>query len=115
MRNIEELEIYRKALEFVSETYLLIKNNRILEKDYSLCDQVKRAVVSVAANISEGYFRSVKQTKNYLEIASGSAHEVITLLTIISNVYHIETIKLRVKYQILARQINAFSSSIEQK
>jgi four helix bundle protein len=112
MRNVEDLEIYRKAIEYVSEIYLLIKKNRILEKDYSLADQLKRAAVSVAANISEGYFRSVKQTQNYLEISSGSAHETITHLVIISNVYSIETKNLRERYLILAKQINAFSSSI---
>lgn len=112
MKNVEDLEIYRKAIEYVSEIYLLIRKNRILESDYSLSDQIKRAAVSVAANISEGYFRSIKQTQNYLAIASGSVHEVTTLLLIVSNVHNIETIHLREKYNILAKQINAFSSSI---
>ena len=115
MRNVEDLEIYRKSIHFVSEIYLLINKYQNLKKDYSLSDQIKRAAVSVSANISEGYLRSIKQTQNYLEIASGSSHEVMTLLSIISNVYRIDTISLRERYLILSKQINAFSSSITRR
>ncbi len=110
MFQIKDLRIYQKALELVKEIYCLIKDNPKLSKDYSLCDQIKRASVSVAANISEGFFRSKKQTKNYLEISSGSANEVVTLLKIIFLVYEINTDKLQEEYTILGKQINSFSS-----
>jgi four helix bundle protein len=74
MFEIKDLRIYKKSLELVKEIYLLIEKNPKLSKDFSLCDQIKRASVSIPANISEGFFRSKKQTKNYLEIASGSAN-----------------------------------------
>ena len=112
MKNIDDLEIYKKSLLFVTEIYVLIRRNKALERDFSLCDQIKRAAVSVAANISEGYFRSIKQTKNYLEIASGSTNEVVTLLIIVSNVFKIDTSQLQTEYRILGKQINAFSISI---
>jgi len=112
MKNIDDLEIYKKSLLFVTEIYVLIRRNKALERDFSLCDQIKRAAVSVAANISEGYFRSIKQTKNYLEIASGSTNEVITLLIIMKNVHEIDTNILQSQYKILGKQINAFSNTI---
>lgn len=112
MKNINDLEVYNKSIAFVTEIYLLIRKHKILEKDYSLCDQIKRASVSVAANISEGYFRSIKQTTNYLEIASGSTNEVVTLLIIVNNVYKIDTSYLQSEYIILGKQINAFSFSV---
>ena len=108
---VDDLVIYQKALELTTKIYRLIEANSLLKKDYSLCDQIKRASVSIATNISEGYFRSRKQTKNYLEIAAGSTNEVITLLKIINKVYNIKTDSLQDEFIILCKQINSFSSS----
>ena len=83
MKNLENLTIYTKAIELVKRVYVFIGNSPSLKRDYSLCDQIKRAAVSVPCNIAEGYFRSIKQTHNYLEIASGSTNEVVTILKII--------------------------------
>jgi len=111
MKTLDNLIIYSKALYLVKRIYHLINNSQILKKDYSLCDQIKRASVSVVANISEGYFRSRKQTKNYLEISSGSSNETVTLLKIIFMIYQIDTKELQNEYIILGRQINSFSKS----
>lgn len=110
MFKIKDLRIYQKALALVKKVYDLIKENSKLGRDYSLCDQIKRASVSVPANISEGFFRSRKQTKNYLEIASGSTNEVVTILKIINLVYEAKTDNLQEEYVILGKQINSFST-----
>lgn len=111
MGKLNNLTIYKKSLILVKEIYDLIKNSPGLSKDFSLCDQIKRAAVSVPANISEGYYRTSKQSKNYLHIASGSANEIITLLEIITLVYKINTSKLQEEYEYLAKQIMSFSKS----
>lgn len=111
MTKIENLRIYKKALELVKEIYKLIKENSNLAKDFSLCDQLKRAGISVVTNISEGYFRSKKHSQNYLEIASGFANEVVSLLKIINLVYEIDTYQLEKEYILLGKQINSFSKS----
>jgi four helix bundle protein len=110
MSDIHELIIYNKSLELIKTTYDLIKNNNKLRNDFSLCDQIKRAAISVACNISEGYYRTRKQSKNYLNISSGSTNEVVTLLEIIELTYQITTKELREKYIYLGKQINTFSS-----
>lgn len=110
MGDIHNLQIYVKSKSLVTKIYLLTQQNKKLANDYSLCDQIRRAAVSVSCNISEGYYRSKKQTKNYLEIASGSANEVTTLLEIINEVYLIETKDLQEEYRYLGKQINSFSS-----
>lgn len=112
MKKLNDLKIYKKAIQLVSKVYQLIENNYKLIKDFSLCDQLKRASISVATNIAEGYFRSQKQTKNYLEIASGSTNEIVTLLIIVSYVYKINTEELKNEYVILGKQINSFSKTI---
>jgi len=109
---VEKLQIYQKSLDLVTDIYKLIRINSSLSKDWSLCDQIKRASVSVSANISEGYLRTKKHYKNYLAIASGSANEVATLLIIINRVYDIDTVLLQDNYKVLARQIGSFSSKI---
>jgi len=111
MKSVKNLRIYLKALELVGKIYKLVKENQTLYRDFSLCDQLKRASVSVPANISEGYARRNKQFKNYLEIAKGSDNEVITLLDIVKLVYNVDTNSLQNKYDILARQITSFSNS----
>lgn len=108
---IENLIIYKKALNLTKQVYDLIKLNPHLLHDFSLCDQLKRASISVAANISEGYCQTKKHFKSYLKIASGSANETITLLEIIKLVYQIDTQLLQNEYRILAKQISSFSTS----
>lgn len=109
---MKKLIIYQKALELVSKIYLLIKNNPQLAKDFSLNDQLKRAAVSILANIAEGYCRSKKQFQNYLRIASGSANETVALLQIINLVYFIDTSSLQEEFIILGKQINSFSRTL---
>ena len=47
------------------------------EEQYALCDQLRRAVISVPSNIAEGSGRrSSKEQVHFLEIAYGSLREV---------------------------------------
>jgi four helix bundle protein len=112
MKKVEDLIIYKTSLDLIPKIYLLIRSNEKLKKDFSLCDQIKRAAISITTNISEGYFRGIKQTTNYYRIASGSANEVITLLEIIALVYKINTSDIKQKYSILVKQINSFIKSL---
>ena len=109
---MEKLRVYQKALELVKAVYKLIHENPQLLKDFSLSDQLKRAAVSVVANISEGYRRSGRQFKNYLEISSGSTNEMQALLDVINAVYQIDTSYLKNEYVILGKQIIAFRKTI---
>ena len=111
MGKLEDLNIYKKALDLVVKIYKLIRENSSLQKDFSLSNQLQRAAVSVAANIAEGYYRTKKQSQNYLHISSGSSNELVTLLRVVDLVHKIETLRLQEEYQYLAKQINSFSTS----
>jgi len=110
---MEKLRIYQSALDLIAEVYIFIRIDKELSRDYSLVDQIKRASISIAANIAEGYCRTGKEFRNYLRIASGSANEVVALLQIIERVYELNTLKLQEDFKYLGRQINSLSKQIK--
>jgi four helix bundle protein len=74
------LDVYQKAKEFVLYVYSLLKLFP-REEQYALCDQLRRAAVSIPSNIAEGMGRiSVKEQIHFIEIAFGSLNEVMCQL-----------------------------------
>ena len=71
-----KLIAYQKAKEVVKRTYKLLKKFP-KEEQYAMCDQLRRASISITSNIAEGMNRySVKDKNHFLEIAYGSLMEV---------------------------------------
>ena len=67
---------YQKAKEVVKRTYKLLKKFPVEER-YAMCDQLRRAAVSITSNIAEGVNRySVKDKSHFIEVAFGSLMEV---------------------------------------
>ena len=72
----KKLDIYLESKNLVKMVYTLL-NKFPKEEQYALCDQLRRAVISVPSNISEGFGRySTKEQVHFLEIAYGSLREV---------------------------------------
>ena len=71
-----KLIAYQKAKEVVKRTYQLLKKFPAEER-YAMCDQLRRASVSISSNIAEGINRfSVKDKAHFVEMAYGSLMEV---------------------------------------
>lgn len=90
MRNFRNYEIYQEAMDIATLVY---KKTQTFPKHeiFSLTNQINRAVVSIASNIAEGSSReSEKEFSHFLEIATGSAFEVETQLTIAQNLGYLE-------------------------
>ncbi len=82
MQSYKNLEARKKSMQLVKEVYLPVKN---LPKEelYGLTSQIKRAAVSIPANIAEGIGRNYKKdTTQFLHISRGSLYELETLLNI---------------------------------
>jgi four helix bundle protein len=80
--HFEKLEVWQQSRQVVVAVYKLMKKFPAEER-YGLCDQLRRAVISVPSNIAEGISRiAVKETIHFLEIAFGSLMEVYCQLQI---------------------------------
>ena len=80
MQSFKELEVWQVSRRFVAEVYCLLKKFPDAER-YALCDQLRRAVISIPSNIAEGFGRDThKDFAHFLVQARGSLHEVETQL-----------------------------------
>ena len=82
MTTFRELNAWKKAMELTDRVYDLVRQFPADER-YALCDQLRRAVVSIPSNIAEGFGRqSHKDFAHFLSQARGSLYEVDTQLEI---------------------------------
>jgi four helix bundle protein len=82
MRPHQKLDLWRRAIDFVVAIYRLTEQFPKEEK-FGLTSQLRRAAVSVAANVAEGAARtSTKEFRQFLSHSQGSASEVGTELLI---------------------------------
>ena len=86
-----KLIAYQKAKEIVKRTYKLLKKFPAEER-YAMCDQLRRASVSITSNIAEGVNRfSIKDKAHFIEIAYGSLMEVSSQFEIAEELEYITT------------------------
>jgi four helix bundle protein len=72
----EDLECWQSARDLVNRVYRVCSVNE-LKKNFSLSDQIKRAGISIMANIAEGFSRkSNKEFIQFLFISKASAAEL---------------------------------------
>jgi four helix bundle protein len=86
-----KLIAYQKAKEVVKRTYILQRKFPV-EEQYAICNQLRRASVSITSNIAEGINRySVKEKAHFIEMAYGSLMEVSSQLEIAEDLGYITT------------------------
>ncbi|HEY7554358.1 MAG TPA: four helix bundle protein [Candidatus Binatia bacterium] len=77
-RRFEDIETWQKARELTKVVYQLSGRGQFA-KDFGLRDQIRRASVSIMANIAEGFERDgTGEFIQFLAIAKGSAAEVLS-------------------------------------
>ena len=85
------LVAYQKAKDIIKRTYKLLKKFPAEER-YAMCDQLRRASVSISSNIAEGVNRySVKDKAHFIEMAFGSLMEVSSQIEIAEELGYITT------------------------
>jgi four helix bundle protein len=82
IQSYQDLEVWQRGIDLVERVYACTDSFPEEEK-YGLSSQVRRATVSIAANIAEGWgYSSRKQYVHFLEQARSSLLEVETHLII---------------------------------
>ena len=90
MENFKKLGVWLKAHKLVLEVYKITKN---FPKDevYCLTSQIRRAAVSIAANIAEASKRNTNKDKfHFYIIAQGSLEEVKYYFLLAYNLNYID-------------------------
>lgn len=76
IKSFRDLQVWQKAHELVLHVYRITKKFPSVER-YGLISQMRRAVLSVAINIVEGFQRiSVKESLRFYNIANASLEEL---------------------------------------
>ena len=108
MKDFRQLTIWQRSHQLTLKVYALTK---IFPKDeqYGLTSQVRRAIASIPANISEGCGRdSDAELKRFLDIAHGSAAEADYHLLLAHELGYIPAIE----YEPLAAEIGEIKRMI---
>jgi four helix bundle protein len=80
IERFEDIEAWKKARELTKIIYEVTAQGK-LTADFSLRDQLRRASMSIMANIAEGFEREGnKEFRQFLAMAKGSVGEVKALL-----------------------------------
>ncbi|MEI6679696.1 MAG: four helix bundle protein [Mariniphaga sp.] len=118
MRTHKDLDVWKNTMSFITDIYFITQSFPTFEI-YGLTSQIRRASVSIAANIAEGFGRSNKgELLQFLNIALGSASEVETLLIVSSNVKYIESEQLKERInniESIIRMLAALKTTIKNK
>ena len=114
MNDYKDLRIWQDSIELVVDIYKLT-NMLPKEEIYALTNQIRRAVVSIPSNISEGANRNTdKEFVQFLYIALGSASEVETQLIIAKRLGYLNDVQKELEdITKLRKMINALINSIK--
>jgi four helix bundle protein len=118
IRSYKDLIVWQKGIELVTSVYSISKTFPNEEK-FGLINQLNRAVVSVPANIAEGWGR--ESSKNYLQflrISRGSLMEVETLMIISKNFNYLDNTSFSTisdKIEETGKILQGLIKSIQQK
>ena len=111
-RTFQDLLVWQKAHRFVLGVYAL---TAVFPKQetYGLSLQMRRAAVSIPANIAEGFRRRGKADKaRFMNIAEGSVEECRYFLILAKDLGYSDTEELPAMLQEVSRLLGAYAAAI---
>lgn len=117
IQTYRDLEVWQTSMDLVVEIYRLA-NLLPQEELFGLTSQLRRAVVSIPANIAEGHGRLHRgDYRHHLSIARGSLMEVETLIQIAVRVDYLDRDQIKpawAKLQATGRLLNGLIRSLKE-
>ena len=111
-KSFEDLVVWQKAHQFVLATYRLSRTFPRSEA-YGLTSQYRRAAVSIAANIAEGFKKRGKADKlRFYNIAQGSAEECRYYLILAKDLEYGDVDELSRLLEEVSKLLDAYSHVI---
>ena len=116
MRTFRQLKVWQHAHQLVLETYHLTRSFPSEER-YGLTQQMRRAAISIAANITEGHQRKSKaEFLHFLNIAHGSLDERQYYLILATDLrYATDLTKMSENAEEVGRMLNGLTQHIQQE
>jgi four helix bundle protein len=111
-RTFQDLLVWQKAHQFVLGVYVFTAAFPRHET-YGLSLQMRRAAVSIPANIAEGFRRRGKADKaRFMNIAEGSVEECRYFLILVKDLGYGDTERLASLLEEVSRLLNAYTAAI---
>jgi four helix bundle protein len=111
-KTFQDLVVWRKAHDFVLTIYRLTADFPKRET-YGLVQQMRRAAVSIPANIAEGFRRRGRADKvRFMNIAEGSIEECRYYLILTKDLNYGDTSGINAGLEEVSRLLHAYSSAI---
>ncbi len=107
IRDFRDLVVWQKAMAFAEHVYAELSRFPHEER-FCLCDQLRRATVSIPSNIAEGRGRdSAKDFAHFLHLAKGSLNEVVTQLELARRLgYSLNCAELNVEAEEIGKMLS---------
>lgn len=115
LQDFEDMSVWQDAQTLAVDVYNDFANCR----DFSFCDQIKRAAVSVSNNIAEGAERvTPTEFARFLDIAKGSAGEVRSMYKLAARLEFIDQAVAELRSEScksIAKQLGGFAQYLRKK
>ena len=109
LRELSSLKVWQRAVELSVQLYE-ISRRWPQNEQYGLTSQIRRAAVSVASNIAEGYGRGTPGDQGrFMRIARGSLYEVHTQLTLAIRLNYLS----EHEFNVLSRQVSQIQRMLD--
>jgi len=115
-KSFRDLLVWQRAHELVLEVYKVTQHYPTEER-FGLISQMRRAAVSVPANISEGFAKKGRKDKmNFYNIAQGSLEELKYYLMLSQDLGYLQTIDtIFQKSEEVGRLLSRLLTSLENR
>jgi four helix bundle protein len=111
-KTFEDLIVWKKSHALVLEVYRLSATFPPTER-YGLTAQMRRAAISIPANIAEGFKKRGRADKaRFLNIAQGSLEETRYYLILSRDLGYLENSNLRNQLEEVSRLLETYSRTI---